>query len=625
MKKVRSKDIQKKYIFRGFTFGLGILLFAALLSLNSDVFHSGNTGIADILRMVPGLWLLVFLPFITAMGGYFTAKSVTGKLKKTNKKLKKEAGRSQLVLDFIDNLRKGNLETAIPLSSKKDKLGRSLLRLKDYLIKNKREEEQRRIEEEQRTWVTNGLAQFGELLRKTNNDLEELSFSIIRYIVDYLKINQAGFFLLNNPEEGEPFFEQKACIAYDRKKYADKIIKWEEGLIGRCALEKETIYLTDVPNDYMNITSGLGEANASAVLIVPLKVNDTVYGVIELASFREFDKFEIEFIEKIAESIASTISAVQINIQTNKLLRETQEQAEKMAQQEEELRQNLEEMQATQEESDRRELEMKGILEAIDHSAISSEFETDGTLISVNHNFLDAFKYNIEEVENQNIRIFFFKDDLPELDKILANLRNGKNFKGRVKRRTKMGDAIYLLTTYTPVMDNEGNIVKILSLDYDITEQVKMEEELKNSKEELGIMLEQARNEVKEQFKEIEAVKIRNEKTLEGALDAIITTNKEGIVEFFNLAAEKLFGYDRQEVLGKQVALLFSKDTSKNDEFVSAFINPEKEKIVGERREVPILTKFGEEIPVLFLLSEAKVGDDHSYTAFIQNVEVELF
>jgi PAS domain S-box-containing protein len=152
-----------------------------------------------------------------------------------------------------------------------------------------------------------------------------------------------------------------------------------------------------------------------------------------------------------------------------------------------------------------------------------------------------------------------------------------------------------------------------------------MEEELKNSKEELGIMLEQARNEVKEQFKEIEAVKIRNEKTLEGALDAIITTNKEGIVEFFNLAAEKLFGYDRQEVLGKQVALLFSKDTSKNDEFVSAFINPEKEKIVGERREVPILTKFGEEIPVLFLLSEAKVGDDHSYTAFIQNVEVELF
>ncbi len=621
MKKVKTKTIQKKYMLRGFSFGLIVLLFTVLLSLNTRGFIELKALMADI----PGLWIVLFFPVLTAVAGYYLAGEMAKKLKKQQKQLEKESERTHLVLNFIDNLTKGHLESSIPISSKNDKLGKSLEQLKKYLLKNRDEEDQRHIEEAQRTWVTNGLAQFGELLRNNNNDLEELAYNIIRYLVDYANINQAGFFLLNTPDEGDPYFELMSFIAYDRKKYAEKTVRWEEGLIGRCALEKETIYLTDVPNDYMNVTSGLGEANASALLIVPLKANDKIFGVIELASFSKFQPFEIEFIEKIAESIASTISTVQINIQTNKLLKETQQQAEKMAQQEEELRQNLEEMQATQEESDRRELEMKGILEAIDHSAISSEFETDGTLISVNHNFLDAFKYNIEEVENQNIKIFFFKDDLPELDKILTDLRSGKNFKGRVRRRTKMGEAIYLLTTYTPVMDHEGEIVKILSLDYDITEQVKMEEELKKSKEELGIMLEQARNEVKEQFKEIEAVKIRNEKTLEGALDAILTTNKDGIVEFFNVAAEKLFGYDRQEVLGKQVALLFSKDTSKNDEFVSAFVNSEKEKIVGERREVPILTKFGEEIPVLFLLSEAKVGNDHSYTAFIQNVEVELF
>ncbi len=622
MKKVKTKAIQSKYVLRGFIFGLIILLFTALLNLNSNRFNNDPMAL---LADMPGFWIIIFLPLVTAIAGYFIAKRISKTIKKQNKQLVKEANRSKMVLDFVDNLREGNLDDSIPISSKKDKLGRSLLRLKDYLIKNRNEEDMHRIEEEQRTWVTNGLAQFGELLRNTNNDIEELSFSIIQYIVNYLGINQAGFFLMNTPATGEPYFELKAFIAYNRKKFADKIIKKEEGLIGRCAMEKQTIYLTDVPNDYMNITSGLGEANASAALIVPLIANDKTLGVIELASFLKFQEFEIKFIEKIAESIASTISAVQTNIQTNKLLQETQEQAEKMSQQEEELRQNLEEMQATQEESDRRELEMKGILEAIDHSAISSEFEIDGTLISVNHNFLDAFKYSIEEIENQNIRIFFFKDDLPEMDRTLTDLRNGKNFKGRVRRRTKMGDAIYLLTTLTPVMDNEGEIIKILSLDYDITEQVKMEEALKNSKDELGIMLDQARNEVKEQFKEIEAVKIRNEKTLEGALDAIITTNKEGIVEFFNVAAEKLFGYDRQEVLDKQIALLFSKDTAKNDKFVSSFISPDKEKIVGERREVPILTKFGEEIPVLFLLSEAKVGEDHSYTAFIQNVEVELF
>ena len=622
MKKVKSKAIQNIYTLRGFIFGLVILLFTALLNLNSITFYNDPLAV---LTEIPGLWIIILLPFITAIAGYFISKRLSLTLKRHNKQLKKESNRSKMVLSFIDNLRQGNLESPIPTNQKKDLLGKSLQRLKNHLIKNREDEDLRRIEEVERTWATNGLAQFGELLRKNNHDLEKLAYSIIQYLISYVNINQAGFFLANTPKSGDSFFELIACIAYDRKKFTNKIVPWEEGLIGRCALEKETIRLTDVPDEYLNITSGLGNANPSNILIVPLKNNDEIFGIIELASFYKLMEFEIKFIEKIAESIGATISAVQVSIQTNKLLKETQNQAEKMAQQEEELRQNLEEMQTTQEESDRREIEMKGILEAIDHSAISSEFETDGTLISVNHNFLDAFKYNIEEIENQNIKIFSFKDDMSEMDEIISDLKNGENFKGRVRRRTKMGDAIYLLTTLTPVMDNEGEIIKILSLDYDITEQVKMEEALKNSKDELGIMLEQARNEVKEQFKEIEGVKIRNEKTLEGALDAIITTNKEGIIEFFNVAAEKLFGYDRQEVLNKQIALLFSKDTSKNDKFVSAFISPDKEKVVGERKEVPILTKFGEEIPVLFLLSEAKVGDDHSYTAFIQNVEVELF
>ena len=383
--------------------------------------------------------------------------------------------------------------------------------------------------------------------------------------------------------------------------------------------------MTDIPDNYMNVTSGLGESNPRSLLIVPLKANDEIFGVIEMASFQPFHEYEIGFVEKIAESIALTISTVRTNIQTAKLLRETQIQAEKMSQQEEELRQNLEEMQATQEESERREVERKGILDAIDHAAISCEFETDGTLISVNHNFLKTFKYKPEEIDGQNLKIFFFKDDVDELESILLTLQSGSNYRGRCRRRTKTGEEIFLLSTYSPVIDNEGDILKIISLETDVTDQVRLEEEMKRSKEELGVLLEEARNEMKEQFKEIEAVKIRNEKTLEGALDAIITTNKDGVIEFFNAAAEKLWGYRRNEVLGNQVNMLFSAETIKNNDFVKAFATPDMKKVVGERREVAIKDKFGEEVAVLFLLSEAQVGEDHSFTAFIQNVEVELF
>ena len=625
MGKENIKNIRSRFTLRGFAFGLLIYIIVLLGSVSVLKYTDLHSNVVNAYSVFPILWLVTAVPFVSGLIGYLIAGNFAKIIKKQKKHLKYEANRSKEVLQFVDNLRKDNFDSALHLNLKNDILATSLLRLRDYLIQSKKDVEQRRIEEEQRNWVTRGLAHFGELLRKESDNLEDLSYNIIRYLVDYMSINQAGFYLLNTLSENEKYFELTACVAYDRKKFADKRINWEEGLIGRSALEKETIYLTDVPNDYLNITSGLGEANPRSILIVPLKTNDEVYGVLEMASFKAFDDYEIEFVEKTAESIALTIQSVQNTIRTTKLLKETQNQAERMSQQEEELRQNLEEMQATQEESDRREVEMKGILEAIDHAAISSEFEVDGTLINVNQNFLRTFRYNPEEIEGQNIKIFFFKEDVAELDQILTDLRNGHNFKGRVKRRTKMGDEIYLLTTYTPVIDHEGEIIKILSLENDITEQVDMEEELKRSKDELGIMLEEAKKEVTEQFKEIEAVKIRNEKTLEGALDAIITTNKDGIVEFFNLAAEKLWGYDRNEVLGEHVSLLFSEETVKNDEFISAFVSNEKEKIIGERREAPIKNKVGSEEPVLFLLSEAKVGEDHSYTAFIQNVEVELF
>ncbi len=625
MKNIELSNILRKFTFRGFLLGFLVALFVFLLNLNSNIFMQTNRTFADMVYLFPGMWIIIVLPFITTALGYYFALRFIKIIRKQRRSLKSEARRSERVLKFVNNLREGNLNNTDLVNDKRDQLSKSLLKLHDYLVKSKKEQEQNRIEEEQRTWVTQGLAQFGEILRRNNDNLEELAYNIISYQVNYLNINQGGFYLLNKNAKGDKYFELTACIAFDRKKFTDKVIQWEEGLIGRCALEKDTIYLTDVPNEYITITSGLGQSNPSAILIVPLKANDEVYGVIELASFREFQPFEIEFIEKTAESIASTISAVQINIQTTKLLHETQIQAERMSQQEEELRQNLEEMQATQEESERREVEMQGILEAIDNSAISCEFGVDGSLISVNQLFLETFKYLPEEIEGQNLKIFTFQEDVEELNKILSDLQNRKNFKGRVRRRTKLGEEIFLLTTYTPVIDNNGDIVKILSLENDVTDQVRMEEQMKRSKDELGIMLEQARDEMKEQFKEIEAVKVRNEKTLEGALDAIITTNKEGILEFFNAAAEKLWGYERAEVLGQHISMLFSSETAKNDPFVKAYINTDEQKVVGERKEVPIKNKFGDEIAVLFLLSEAQIGDDHSFTAFIQNVEVELF
>lgn len=618
-----------QYAVRGLVFGLVLTLVVLLLAADSDAFHDTDRTFGDFVHCFPAFWVVVLLPFLCAAAAYLIASRISSIIRAMRKALKRQEVRSDAILQFVEGLSAGKLDVQISSDDKDDDLISSLVQLQKTLQKNQTEENKRREEEQQRQWVTNGVAQFGEILRRNNDNMTELSYDIIRYLVDYVHLVQAGFFLLHTGEEkgdnGRKFFELTAFIAYDRRKYADKQIEWGEGLVGRCALEQKTIHMTEMPKGYITITSGLGEGDPHTLILVPLKANETVYGVIEMATLQPLVRHEIEFLEKTAESIAMTISTVKTNMQTTTLLQETQLQAAKMVEQEESLRQNLEEMRATQEENERKEIEMKGFITAIDHASISLEFSTDGTIQTVNDNFLRTFGYKREEVLEQNMNIFFFREDQGQLDELLHTLGQGETYNGRVRRRSKKGEEVWLLSTYTPVRDSNDDIIKVISLENNIADQVKLEREMQDSQKELDIKLRQTRNEVEAKFKEIEAVKVRNEKTLDGMLDSIITTDSQGIVEFFNVAAEKLSCYDRSEVLGKDVSILFSPETIAASDFVKAFVTPGLDKVIGERKEVTIKNKYGEEVPVLVLLSEAEVDGEHSFTAFIQNIEVELF
>jgi len=250
---------------------------------------------------------------------------------------------------FADQIGKGNLSVEHRLLGDKDVLGMALMDMRANILKSEAEKEERRLEDERRSWVTQGVAKFAELLRENNDNMEELCYSVISNMVKYVGANQGGIFLLNE-DSGKPVLELTACYAFERRKYNQKTIDIGEGLVGTCYLERESIYMTDVPQGYINITSGLGDETPRALLIAPLKVNDDVYGVVEIAGFKPFEPHVREFVEKEAESIASTIGAVKVNLRTNELLDKSKIQAEELANQEEELRQNMEEMQATQEE-----------------------------------------------------------------------------------------------------------------------------------------------------------------------------------------------------------------------------------------------------------------------------------
>ena len=260
---------------------------------------------------------------------------------------------------FAQHIGRGHLDAQYQPLSNDDVLGNSLLEMRQSLQNAEKTRAVNANNEKQRNWVTEGLAKFAEILRRDNTNMEVLSYNVISNMVKYIEANQGGIFVMNDKEDDvEHVLEMKACFAFDRKKYDEKKILPGEGLVGACYLEGEAIYMTNVPDEYINITSGLGDANPRALLICPLKVNDQIFGVIELASFKPFEPYKIEFVKKVSESIASTISTVKVNIRTALLLEKTKIQAEEMANTEEELRQSMEEMHATQDEMRRRETEL---------------------------------------------------------------------------------------------------------------------------------------------------------------------------------------------------------------------------------------------------------------------------
>jgi HAMP domain-containing protein len=261
--------------------------------------------------------------------------------------------------DFALEIGKGNFESPFVPLSEDDDLGNTLLEMRTNLKHATIEAAKRKEEDDQRNWASQGVAKFSDILRQNNDNMDKLSYDIISNLVKYCDANQGGLFLINDDDQDNPFIEMSSAYAFNRKKVLEKRIEMGTGLIGRAIQESETIYMTDIPNDYINITSGLGDDNPKSLLIVPLIVNQTVYGVIELASFKDIPKYQIDFIQKIGENIASTLSTVKINIRTAQLLETTKQQAEEMRAQEEEMRQNMEELQATQEESSRREAELE--------------------------------------------------------------------------------------------------------------------------------------------------------------------------------------------------------------------------------------------------------------------------
>jgi PAS domain S-box-containing protein len=384
--------------------------------------------------------------------------------------------------DFAKRIGEGKYDTEFKLASDDDLLGMSLITMRKNLVENERRDTER-------NWIVRGVAEISEILRM-HDSIDELGDDVIKFILGKIGAVQGAFYVVN--DENKPaLIEMRASFAYNRKKYLKAKFKFAEGLVGQAAAEKNTVLRTEIPDDYVTLTSGiLGDKKPTCILIVPLITNEEVYGVLEFAGFKRFDPSQVNFVQELSLILARTIFNIKVNERTRNLLAESQEMSMELKEKQEVLRQNAEEMQATQEELKRSNQLLEEQVEEVNRtqkrmqlllenaSEVITIYEEDETIRYISPSVETILGYGQKEMIGKSDVDKVHPDHRQVFKDLFRKMTSSPDEKVTVQYeyRAKDGSFIWIESTGTNCMSNPAIHGFILN-SRDITERRRAEQE----------------------------------------------------------------------------------------------------------------------------------------------------
>jgi len=424
--------------------------------------------------------------------------------------------RNRQLITFIENMGQGLEAAQFKLMGEDDKVGQSLLKASQTL-KGFFEED------EKRSWINKGLAEFAEIQQKYSNDIGELANKVMERLVAYVGASQGGIFIRKDIEEDglSAQYDLLAVYAWDRERYMESSFNAGEGLVGEVAREGCTLYLTDVPEDFYFIASGMGAAKPSSVLIVPLKANGITQGVLELAAFKEFGPRERGFIDELARSLAVSISVTQSNMKTRDLLQDSIELTQQMSEQEDMMRQNMEALLATQQQMEEKDFELKGVLDSVDYNMLTMEIGMSGDVLSLNDNFSKLLGKPKKELVGKQFSTLFEQNS--SFRNFWRDMNAGIQSTKATLCKTDKEEDQWVEMIYTPVFNKRNKLTKVMALGRDIT-----------------------------QDRQAEFTEYLVSMVIDNTDNIILITDENGFIEYANKAYVQVTGYSLQESLGKK-------------------------------------------------------------------------
>jgi HAMP domain-containing protein/signal transduction histidine kinase/CheY-like chemotaxis protein len=242
------------------------------------------------------------------------------------------------IADVATAVTKGDLTRSIRVQAQgeveelKNNINEMIRNLKETTLKNAEQD-----------WLKTNLAKFTRMLQG-QKDLLTVGRLILSELAPVVSAQHGVFYTMKDANGGEAKLKLLASYAFKERKSVANEFRMGEGLVGQAALEKERILLTNVPGDYIQISSGLGESAPQNVVVLPVTFEGEVKAVMELASFDRFSATHLGFLEQLTESIGIVLNTIEANSRTEDLLAQSQGLARELQSQQEELQQTNEEL-----------------------------------------------------------------------------------------------------------------------------------------------------------------------------------------------------------------------------------------------------------------------------------------
>jgi PAS domain S-box-containing protein len=416
----------------------------------------------------------------------------------------------------------GDFSKSVKVKSDKDLLADSINKMSGFLKKKQKDDEIREKDEEKQKWLNRGLSLISDVLKTNQDNTMHLADKLIKSLVEFLDLSLGGIYIKELSDDEKTMYRLIVAYAYSEQKFIEKKFYSGESLVGSCASEKRMVYMSNIPDAYIKILSGLGEAVPKSLILIPIIYNDEVFGVLELASLKAISEQEQDFLQQAADNIASTLSLTRISSQSADLLIKTQQQAKELELRDKQMLDTLKQLQNLQKETAAKEAEVRAKISAMNNTLLVVEYTTDGILLDANEKYLKTMNFTMSEIQGINVSDLLNDQEKKELVNIIHTVKQGNFYESIVKRHTKHGKEKWLLATYTPVLDESGQTASILFFAADISRIVAKEERLRTEIEQIHTEKEQsdiAKEKLEKQFalekEKLAEIKLAHKKELD--------------------------------------------------------------------------------------------------------------